>query len=426
MLLYEHPLVLRPGKIARMRRDLTLSSRRRARRPTRCGGQPAQRGAGAGRRRRASSTSTIILEYLEDVPAPPPLPRDPAVNAPDLHDRGARSDTSYEAVNWPERDPLAPRGRGAAEKVTAARQMAELRPPHRKAGGWPENGAGFGWPTSVAPCVPLVLLWLRTLPGIAAGATASASGRWSPRPSANSRPLANAWATLRRASRRRHPPRISRSSSEWMMKSGGVQVVLTGRPGTTSASPAAGLARQTMHRSEQRISRPTSAVCCNAVLTDRLIRRREAGEAVDWRNRPERERCAMWWSNKRPGRRRGKRREQPRVGFRPMWAAQGFGGNPAAAARLYRFPGLLAASPALSEAQVSNAPWRSPRSPTTISRRPRTSAAFRSAPGWARGSARRRLHDGGITRYRRHDHAERPLRQPRGHVRAGAPDARRR
>jgi len=47
------------------------------------GGQPAQRGAGAGRRRRcASSTRPSSLEYLEDkFPSPPLLPRDPAERA---------------------------------------------------------------------------------------------------------------------------------------------------------------------------------------------------------------------------------------------------------------------------------------------------------------------------------------------------------
>ena len=156
--------------------------------------------------------STIILEYLEDkFPSPPLLPRDPAERA------RARMieelcDTSYEAVNWGLSEiRWYKRAEGElAEKMkaTAARQTAELQ-------DWLTERLGMASGSMAPVSAGPTSAWrpastARSTMASArhrdrrstSGATASVSGRRSPRPSASSRRRANAWATPRRASRR--------------------------------------------------------------------------------------------------------------------------------------------------------------------------------------------------------------------------------
>jgi glutathione S-transferase len=183
--------------------------------------------------------STIILEYLEDkYPAPPLLPRDPATRAQ------ARMieevcDTLYEAINWGIGEiAWFKRAEGQqAEKMkeTAARQTAEIQAWLADRLGTARwfNGESFGWADiSVAPYLnrsfhygfgtpagaPLTK-WrdrIRELPSVAetfrefeaaAGSMGDAAGRLA------------AGAVVREYRDHR---------LEWMMKSGGVQVVLDG------------------------------------------------------------------------------------------------------------------------------------------------------------------------------------------------------
>ena len=183
--------------------------------------------------------STIILEYLEDkFPSPPLLPRDPAARA------GARMiedvcDTLYEAVNWGLSEirwfKRAEGEQAEKMKATAARQTAELQAWLTEKLGKAEwfNGAGFGWADlSVAPYVnrsfhyglgtpsdsPLAK-WrdrIRQRPSVAAtfGEFEAASER-----------MGDAAARLASGASRRE---YRDHRLEWMMKSGGVQVVLDG------------------------------------------------------------------------------------------------------------------------------------------------------------------------------------------------------
>jgi len=183
--------------------------------------------------------STIILEYLEDkFPSPPLLPRDPAERA------RARMieelcDTSYEAVNWGLSEiRWFKRAEGElAEKMkaTAARQTAELQDwlTDRLGDGQWFNGASFGWADlSVAPCVNRSFYYgFGTPPG-------SPLDKWRhrirERPSVAKtfREFEAACERMGDAAARLASGAIRREYRdhrlEWMMKSGGVQVVLDG------------------------------------------------------------------------------------------------------------------------------------------------------------------------------------------------------
>src|SRR3984893_13213489 len=171
--------------------------------------------------------STIILEYLEDkFPSPPLLPRDPAERA------RARMieelcDTSYEAVNW---------GLGELRWFKRAEgEVAELQDwlTDRLGDGQWFNGASFGWADlSVAPCVNRSFYYgLGTPPG-------SALDKWRhrirERPSVAKtfREFEAACERMGDAAARLASGAIRREYRdhrlEWMMKSGGVQVVLDG------------------------------------------------------------------------------------------------------------------------------------------------------------------------------------------------------
>ena len=95
--------------------------------------------------------STIILEYLEDkYPSPPLLPRDPAARA-EARMIEDLCDTLYEAVNWGLSEirwfKRAEGEQAEKMKATAARQTAELQAwLAAKLGDRPWfNGESFGW-----------------------------------------------------------------------------------------------------------------------------------------------------------------------------------------------------------------------------------------------------------------------------------------
>jgi glutathione S-transferase len=183
--------------------------------------------------------STIILEYLEDkFPAPPLLPRDPAARA------NARMieelcDTLYEAVNWGLSEiRWFKRAEGElAEKMkaTAARQTAELQDwlTDRLGDAQWFNGAGFGWADlSVAPYVNRSFHYGFGTP------SGSPLDKWRDR--IRERPsVAKTFREFEAASERMGDAAARLASGairreyrdhrlEWMMKSGGIQIVLDG------------------------------------------------------------------------------------------------------------------------------------------------------------------------------------------------------
>ena len=183
--------------------------------------------------------STIILEYLEDkFPSPPLLPKDPVGRA------NARMieevcDTLYEAVKWGLSEiRWFKRAEGEqAEKMTAtaARQTAELQAwlTERLDGRDWFNGAAFGWADlSVAPYLNRSFHYgLGTPPG-------SPLARWRER--VRARPsVALTFREFEAATERMADAAMLLSSGAlrreyrdhrlvWMMKSGGVDVVLSG------------------------------------------------------------------------------------------------------------------------------------------------------------------------------------------------------
>ena len=183
--------------------------------------------------------STIILEYLEDkFPTPPLLPRDPAARAEARMIEDV-CDTLYEAINWGLSEirwfKRAEGEQAEAMRATAARQTAELQAwLTEKLGGrdW-FNGAGFGWADlSVAPYVNRSFHYgLGTQDG-------SPLARWRDR--LRERPSVAATFKEFEAAAERMCDGAARLASgairreyrdhrlEWMMKSGGVQIVLDG------------------------------------------------------------------------------------------------------------------------------------------------------------------------------------------------------
>jgi glutathione S-transferase len=163
--------------------------------------------------------STIILEYLEDkFPTPPLLPRDPAARA------NARMieelcDTLYEAVNWGLSEirwfKRAEGEQAEKMKATAARQTAELQ-------GWLTDRLGdaqwFYYGFGTPPGSPLDK-WrhrIRERPSVATTFREF---------EAASERMGDAAARLASGAIRRE---YRDHRLEWMMKSGGVQIVLDG------------------------------------------------------------------------------------------------------------------------------------------------------------------------------------------------------
>jgi glutathione S-transferase len=247
MILYEHPLssYVQKVKIALREKGLAFDKE-----------TPAGLGAGAGAGAFAAASprnevpalidgsarifdSTIILEYLEDkYPNPHLLPVDPAARA-DARMIEDVCDTLYEAINWGLGEiNWFKRAEGAkAEelKATAARQTAELQTWLTTRLGDQEffNGDSFGWADlSVAPYLNRSFHYgLGTPDG-------SPLARWRDR--IRQRPsVAETFAEFEAAAggmsgaaervasgQMRREYRDHRL--EWMMKSGGVQIVLDG------------------------------------------------------------------------------------------------------------------------------------------------------------------------------------------------------
>jgi glutathione S-transferase len=183
--------------------------------------------------------STVILEYLEDkFPEPPLLPRDPAERAR-LRMLEDVMDTQYEAINWArleiegfKRASGELRGRLLAR---AAEQTANLHAwLERQLGDRPWfNGARFGWgDAAVAPHLNISAAF-----GDAPGPE-SRLGDWLKR--ANERPSVAAAAAAARARMGGGPDLAALVASgrfkrqyrdhrlEWMLRSGGLPIVLDG------------------------------------------------------------------------------------------------------------------------------------------------------------------------------------------------------
>jgi glutathione S-transferase len=183
--------------------------------------------------------STIILEYLEDkFPSPPLLPRDAAAraNARMIEDV---CDTLYEAINWGLSEirwfKRAEGGLAETMRATAARQTAELQ-------AWLVgrlgdhdwfNGDSFGWADlSVAPYVNRSFHYELGTP--AGSPLARWRDRIRERPSvaATFKEFEAATANMGDGAARLASGAFRREYRdhrlEWMMKSGGLQVVLDG------------------------------------------------------------------------------------------------------------------------------------------------------------------------------------------------------
>ena len=183
--------------------------------------------------------STIILEYLEDkYPSPPLLPRDPLARAQARMIEDV-CDTLYEAVNWGMGEIRwfkRAEGKLADElKAKAASQTRQLLDwlDGRLAGKTWFGGAGFGWADlSVAPYLNRSVHYGM---GPAAGSPLALwHKRTCERPSvaATFREFEAAGQAMANAAERLASGAIRREYRdhrlEWMMKSGGVQVVLDG------------------------------------------------------------------------------------------------------------------------------------------------------------------------------------------------------
>lgn len=247
MLLYEHPLSSYAQKVKIALREKGLEFK--AETPPALGSGKAEgRFAMASPRNEVPALidgttqifdSTIILEYLEDMfPTPPLLPRDPAGRAQ------ARMieevcDTLYEAINWGLSEiRWFKRAEGEqAEKMkeTAARQTAELQAWLMEKLGdnlW-FNGASFGWADlSVAPYVNRSFHYGLGTPADSALAKWRDRIRERPSVAATFREFEAAAERMGDAAARVASGAIRREYRdhrlEWMMKSGGVQVVLDG------------------------------------------------------------------------------------------------------------------------------------------------------------------------------------------------------
>ena len=247
MLLYEHPLSSYAQKVKIALREKGVDFRVET--PQALGsGKAAGPFAAASPRNEVPALidgdarifdSTIILEYLEDkYPAPPLLPRDPLARAEARMIEDV-CDTLYEAINWGLSEiRWFKRAEGAqAEemKATAARQTAELQAwLTDKLGGrdW-FNGEGFGWADlSVAPYVNRSFHYGMGTPDGSPLARWRERIRQRPSVAATFREFEAAAGAMGDAAARVASGAIRREYRdhrlEWMMKSGGVQIVLDG------------------------------------------------------------------------------------------------------------------------------------------------------------------------------------------------------
>ena len=247
MLLYEHPLSSYAQKVKIALREKGLDFT--AETPSNLGsGKAAGDFAAASPRNEVPALidgdarifdSTIILEYLEDkFPSPPLLPRDPAERAKARMIEDV-CDTLYEAINWGLSEiSWFKRAEGAkAEEMraTAARQTAELQAwLTEKLNGrdW-FNGESFGWADlSIAPYLNRSFHYGLGTPDSSQLARWRTRIRERPSVAATFKEFEAAAANMGDASGRLASGAIRREYRdhrlEWMMKSGGVQIVLDG------------------------------------------------------------------------------------------------------------------------------------------------------------------------------------------------------
>ena len=188
--------------------------------------------------------STIILEYLEDkYPSPPLLPRDPLARAQARMIEDV-CDTLYEAINWGLSEirwfKRAEGAKAEQMKATAARQTAELQAWLTGKLGSRDwfNGDGFGWADlSVAPYVNRSFHYGMGTPD------GSPLARWRERIRQRSsvaetfKEFEAATGAMGDAAARVASGAIRREYRdhrlEWMLKSGGVQIVLDGLANNT-------------------------------------------------------------------------------------------------------------------------------------------------------------------------------------------------
>ncbi len=247
MMLYEHPLSSYAQKVKIALREKGLAFT--AETPAGLGAGTAAGPFGAASLRNEVPAlidgdarifdSAIILEYLEDKhPSPPLLPRDPAARAEARMIEDV-CDTLYEAVNWGLGEiRWFKRAQGEqAEKMTAtaARQTAELQKwLAEKLGGKPWfNGDSFGWADlSVAPYLNRSFHYGLGTPAGSALALWRDRLRQRPSVAATFKEFDAAADGMASAADRLASGQIRRECRdhrlEWMMKSGGVQIVLDG------------------------------------------------------------------------------------------------------------------------------------------------------------------------------------------------------
>lgn len=182
--------------------------------------------------------STVILEYIEDAyPSPALLPRDPKLRAKARMIEDAM-DTLYEPINWGLGElRYFKRAEGERARVIEARAAAQARDFF----GWLERQLGdqewfcgaFGWADlSVIP-------YINGSTGLGVGPEASSKlGQWQARANARTSIAQTAqqaidsvrgMALVGRALRQGHFKREYRDHRlEWMIRSGGLDVVLEG------------------------------------------------------------------------------------------------------------------------------------------------------------------------------------------------------
>ena len=247
MLLYEHPLSSYAQKVKIGLREKSLVFDKET--PNALGsGKAAGPFAAASPRNEVPALidgpaqifdSTVILEYLEDkYPTPHLLPADPVMRA-EARMIEEVCDTLYEAINWGLSEirwfKRAEGAKAEEMKATAARQTAELQAWLTGKLGSNDffNGDSFGWADlSVAPYVNRSFHYGMGTPD------GSPLARWleriRERPSVAEtfKEFEAAAANMGDASARVASGQIRREYRdhrlEWMMKSGGVQIVLDG------------------------------------------------------------------------------------------------------------------------------------------------------------------------------------------------------
>ena len=183
--------------------------------------------------------STIILEYLEDkFPSPTLLPRDPVQRAEARMIEDV-CDTLYEAINWGLGEiGWFKRAEGAqAEQMraTASRQTAELQSwlAHKLGDKQWFNGESFGWADlSVAPYLNRSFHYGLGTPASSPLARWRERIRERPSVAQTFKEFEGAAANMGDGAARLASGAVRREYRdhrlEWMMKSGGIQIVLDG------------------------------------------------------------------------------------------------------------------------------------------------------------------------------------------------------